>query len=151
MILYISRRYYETWTGKPELTRARRSKGEQWTTNFDLEFDLFATMKRRRKFEKLNDGRCPRCAWCGNLTKISNTLSDAHNNQDRIKIWTKLMAPLREVSMFGPPTPPWPEWAGSGSRPTTHHPPSPLAGSLSRGSGCCPGLRCQPKWHNHKQ
>ena len=35
-------------------------KGEQRTTIFKLEFDIFATMKRRRQFEKLNDGRCPR-------------------------------------------------------------------------------------------
>ena len=31
-------------------------KGEQRTTIFKLEFDLFATMTRRRQFKKLNDG-----------------------------------------------------------------------------------------------
>jgi len=28
---------------------------------FKLEFDLFATMKQRRRYEKQNDGQCPRC------------------------------------------------------------------------------------------
>ena len=35
-------------------------KGEQRTI-VKLEFDLFATMKKRGKYEKINDGRCPHC------------------------------------------------------------------------------------------
>ena len=71
-------------------------KGEQRTTIFKLEFDLFATMKRRRQFEKLNNGRCPRC---GKFNEdFDHTVRCPHNNQERIKIWTKLMAPLRGVS-----------------------------------------------------
>ena len=36
-------------------------KGEQHTTIVKLKFDLFATMKKRRKYEKFNDSRCPQC------------------------------------------------------------------------------------------
>ena len=45
-----------------EQARARagsKIKGEQRTTIFQLEFELFVTMKKRRKYEKFNDRRCP--------------------------------------------------------------------------------------------
>ena len=53
-------------------------------------------MKRRRQFEKFNDGRCP---WYGKLNEdFDHIVRCPHNYQEGIEIWTKLMAPLRGVS-----------------------------------------------------
>ena len=47
------------WEQEARARAGSKIKGEQRTTIFQLEFDLFVAMKKRRKYEKFNDRRCP--------------------------------------------------------------------------------------------
>jgi len=66
---------------------------------FKLEFDLFATMKQRRKYKKHNDGRCPRCARFNE--DFNHVVRCPQNHSSRSKAWKEIWSvrKCREIYM----------------------------------------------------
>ena len=59
-----SREIFDMVDWKARARAGQQIKGAIRTSIFKLEFNIFATMKKRRQNGHFNDGRCPQCLFC---------------------------------------------------------------------------------------